>query len=151
MSLQPNRIDDLITRLRERGMRLTPQRMAVLKTLIGNNEHLSVEDIYERVHGDHPMIGLATVYKTIAILKEMGEITELNISNEGARYDGSGETPHPHFICTRCNTIIDLEEEPLINLCENFVGKTEYLITNYRLDFFGLCPKCQSGENNTHI
>jgi Fur family peroxide stress response transcriptional regulator len=128
-------------------MRLTPQRMAVLKTLIGNNEHLSAEDIYERVHGDYPMIGLATVYKTIGMLKEMGEITELNISNERARYDGSGETPHPHFICTRCNAIIDLKEEPLINLCENFIGKAEYHITNYRLDFFGLCPECQSGKN----
>jgi Fur family peroxide stress response transcriptional regulator len=145
MNPQQNRIDDLVTRLRENGMRLTPQRLAVLKTLIGNKEHLSADDIYDRVHMDYPMIGLATVYKTITMLKKMGEITELTFSNEGARFDGSGETPHPHFVCTLCNCIIDIEDDSLENLSANITEKTGYHITNYRLDFFGLCPKCQSG------
>jgi Fur family peroxide stress response transcriptional regulator len=145
MSLQQKRIDDLVSRLREGGLRLTPQRLAVLKTLIGNKEHLSAEEIYDRVHADYPMIGLATVYKTIAMLKEMGEITELNFSNEGARYDGSGEAPHSHFICTQCNSIIDIKDDTLVNLSENIANKTGYHITNYRLDFFGICPNCQSG------
>ncbi len=145
MSLQQNRIDDLVARLRKSGMRLTPQRLAVLKALIGNKDHLSAEDVYERVHGDYPMIGLATVYKTIAMLKEMGEITELNFNNTSARYDGSGESPHPHFVCTQCNDIIDIEDDILITSCENIAGKTGYRITNYRLDFFGICTNCQSG------
>ena len=145
MDNQQDRIDDLVSRLREGGMRLTPQRLAVLKTLIGNKGHLSAEAIYERVHVDYPMIGLATVYKTIAMLKEMGEITEINISNEGARYDGSGGAPHPHFVCTRCNCISDIEDDSLVNLPANIAGKTGYRITNYRLDFFGICPNCQSG------
>ena len=130
MSLQQKRIDDLVSRLREGGLRLTPQRLAVLKTLIGNKEHLSAEEIFDRVHADHPMIGLATVYKTIAMLKEIGEISELNFSNEGARYDGSGEGPHPHFICTNCNSIIDIEDDTLVNLSENIADKTGYNITN---------------------
>jgi Fur family peroxide stress response transcriptional regulator len=145
MDPQQNRIDDLVTRLRENGMRLTPQRLAVLNTLIGNKEHLSADDIYDRVHADYPMTGLATVYKTISMLKEMGEITELTFGNEGARFDGSGEAPHPHFVCTLCNSIIDIEDDSLENLSANIAEKTGYHITNYRLDFFGICPKCQSG------
>lgn len=144
MCTQQKQVDELIIRLRERGLRMTPQRMAVLKTLIGSKEHLSAEEIFEHVRVDFPMIGLATVYKTISMLKEMGEINELVFSNAGARYDGSGEAPHPHFICNQCNRIYDIEDSVLENLPVNIAEKTGYEITNYRLDFFGLCPNCQS-------
>ena len=71
------RLDEMITRLKERGHRLTPQRMAVLKILAVSEGHPSVEQIYERVKVDFPMTSLATVYKTVALLKEMGEVLEL--------------------------------------------------------------------------
>jgi Fur family peroxide stress response transcriptional regulator len=137
------KIDQIVVRLRENGMRVTPQRVAVLKTLIGNNEHLSAEAIYERIRADHPMIGLATVYKTVSMLKEMGEITELNFDKGCALYDGSGTTPHPHFICTQCNTIIDIVDKDLESLPGDVALKTGFQIINYRLDFFGVCPNCQ--------
>jgi len=124
-------------------MRITPQRVAVLKILIGNQEHLSTDDIYARVREDYPMIGLATVYKTVAMLKDLGEISELNFSNDSARYDGSGKLPHPHFVCNRCNAITDLDENILENLSKNIAQKTGCQITNYRLDFFGICLNCQ--------
>jgi Fur family peroxide stress response transcriptional regulator len=143
-------INHLVNRLRQRGMRLTPQRMAVLKTLIGNKSHLSAEEIFEQVRVEYPMIGLATVYKTVTMLKEIGEITELNFGNQGARYDGSGEARHPHLVCTQCNRVldvdevIDLEETSLENLPKKIMEKSGYKISNYRLDFFGICPNCQS-------
>jgi Fur family peroxide stress response transcriptional regulator len=141
------RIDDIVVRLREHGMRMTPQRMAVLNTLIGNKEHLSAEAIHDRVRADYPMIGLATIYKTVSLLKEMGEITELNFDNDCALYDGSGESPHPHFICSQCNTILDIDDADLESLPGEVSHKTGYEITNFRLDFFGICPNCQ--KNNT--
>jgi Fur family peroxide stress response transcriptional regulator len=145
MDTQDNRIEELITQLRQSGMRLTPQRLVVLKALIDSQEHLSAEEIYERIHVEYPMIGLATVYKTIAILKEMGEVRELNLGNESARYDGSGKAPHPHFICNQCGSIFDIEDDSLVDLSKNVAEKTGYQITNYRLDFFGICPECQPG------
>ena len=145
MEAVKTRIDDLVSRLRENGMRLTPQRMAVLQTVIGSEEHLSAEEIYEQVRVDYPMIGLATVYKTIAMLKEMGEVVAINLHNERARYDGSGQAPHPHFICTNCNRIFDIEDETLEKLPGEVAAKTGHEITEYRLDFFGICQECQSG------
>lgn len=145
MSLQQNRIDDLVVRLRQNGLRLTPQRLVVLKTIIGNKNHLSVEEIYNHIHIDYPMIGRATIYKTIAMLKEMGEITELFFNNDGARYEVSGESPHPHLICTQCNRVIDIEDDTLVLSCEATARKTGYKITSFRLDYFGLCPDCQPG------
>jgi len=146
MDVQQKQINELVIRLRERGMRLTPQRMAVLKTLIGSEGHLSADEIYNQVQSEYPMTGLATVYKTVAMLRDMGEITELKFGNESARYDGSKQAPHPHFICKQCNCIIDIDSNILGDLSAKIAQETGYEIMNYRLDFFGVCPKCQSEE-----
>ena len=140
------RLEELVARLREQGHRLTPQRMAVLKTLVTNEEHLSVEQIYERVRADFPMTSLATIYKTVAVLKEMGEVLELGFSNDSNRYDGSKPYPHPHLICIKCKNIVDIDISTLDALSLKIAQKTGYRIVNHRLDFFGICPQCQEKE-----
>lgn len=136
-------MENIIIRLRAQGHRLTPQRMAVLKTLIGNKEHLSVDQIHQRVKVDCPMTSLATIYKTVAVLKEMGEIREIGFSDGSNRYDGSSSDPHPHLICTRCKSIIDVDLDGLGNLPQEIAQRTGYQIKSYRFDFFGVCPQCQ--------
>jgi Fur family peroxide stress response transcriptional regulator len=95
------------------------------------------------------MIGLATIYKTIAILKEMGEIKELHFLSEGARIDGYGNSSHPHLFCTKCNRIQDLDYIFEIGgydgdaLIEEVMQNTGFKVNDYRLDFFGICPNCQ--------
>ena len=137
------RLDEMITRLKERGHRLTPQRMAVLKILAADERHPSVEQIYERVEVDFPMTSLATIYKTVTLLKEMGEVLELGFSGDSNRYDGKRPYPHPHLICTRCRSIVDLEVATLGELHQEVAQSTGYRIVNHRLDFFGICPQCQ--------
>jgi Fur family peroxide stress response transcriptional regulator len=139
------RLENVTTRLREQGHRLTPQRMAVLKVLIGNKEHLSAEQIYERVRVDFPMTSLATIYKTVAVLKEMGEVLELGFSDDSNRYDGSSH-PHPHLICVKCKKIADVDTADLSQLPEEIAQKTGYQIVSHRFDFFGVCPQCQENE-----
>jgi Fur family peroxide stress response transcriptional regulator len=140
------RLDELTTRLRERGSRLTPQRMAVLKILAASEGHPSVEQIYERVKVDFPMTSLATIYKTVTLLKEMGEVLELGFSDDGNRYDGNKPYPHPHLICTKCKNIVDPEVATLSELRQEVAQSTGYQIMSHRLDFFGICPQCQGKE-----
>ncbi len=137
------RLDELIAKLRERGHRLTPQRMAVLKVLVSSKRHPSVEQIYEHVKADFPMTSLATIYKTVTLLKEMGEVLELGFSGDNNRYDGKRPYPHPHLICVKCGTIMDLEITTLSELPQEVAQRTDYRIVNHRLDFFGICPRCQ--------
>ena len=143
------RLEAIVSRMRDTGHRLTPQRMAVLKTLIGNREHLSAEQVYERVKLDFPMTSLATIYKTINVLKEMGEIRELGFSDGGNRYDGGSTDIHPHLICTRCKKIVDVDVTRLDELPQEIALRTGYLIESHRLDFFGICPQCQENAKNT--
>ena len=140
------RLDELTTGLRERGNRLTPQRMAVLKILAASEGHPSVEQIYERVKVDFPMTSLATVYKTVTLLKEMGEVLELGFSDGSNRYDGNKPYPHPHLICTKCKNIVDPEVATLSELRQKVAQSTGYQIVSHRLDFFGICLQCQEKE-----
>lgn len=140
------RLDELTVKLKEKKLRLTPQRMAVLKILATSDGHLSVEQIYERVKADFPMTSLATIYKTVTVLKEMGEVLEIGFSDAGNRYDINKPYPHPHLICVSCKKIIDADLAALSELSELVAQSSGYRIVNQRLDFFGICPECQAQE-----
>jgi Fur family peroxide stress response transcriptional regulator len=142
----PSRLNDLISKLRERGFRLTPQRMAVLKILAASKQHPSVEQIYHRMKPDFPMTSLATVYRTVALLKEMGEVLELGFSDDSNRYDGGRPNPHPHVICIKCKKIVHPELDIISRLPLEVAQKTGYRIVHHRVDFFGICPACQGKE-----
>jgi len=146
MAEPQTRLDELIARLREQGGRITPQRVAVLKVLATSDQHPSAEQIYEHVKTDFPMTSLATVYKTLALLVEMGEILEISFCGDSTRYDGKIARPHPHLICLKCKKIEDLEIVPLDPLSKEVAERTGYCILKYRLDFFGICPECQEKE-----
>ena len=137
------RLEELVTKLRERDHRLTPQRMAVLKTLAVSAGHPSVEQIYERIKPDFPMTSLATVYKTVTLLKEMDEVLELGFGDGSNRYDGNKPYPHPHLVCTQCGAIENLEVDALSDIPQQVAQDTGYRIVSHRLDFFGVCPRCQ--------
>lgn len=137
------RVREAIAKIRERGHRLTPQRMAVLKALIAGDDHPSVAQVYERVKADFPMISLATVYQTIALLKEVDEVWELGFGDGGNRYDGLRPYPHPHLICVQCGRIVDLESEALDEIAQQVERELGYRVVDRRLDLFGVCPECQ--------
>jgi len=140
------RLQELTHKLKERGFRLTPQRMAVLKILAVSEGHPSVEQIYDHVRADFPMTSLGTIYKTVNLLREMGEVLELGFSDDGNRYDGNKPYPHPHLVCIKCKTIIDPEVPSLGVLPHKVAENTGYKIVSHRLDFYGICPQCQEQE-----
>lgn len=141
------RLDEMIGKLKERNSRLTPQRLAVLKILASSQWHPSVERIYAEVIRDFPTTSLATVYKTVTLLKELGEVLELGFGDGSNRYDGNKPFPHPHLVCIRCRKIIDPPVDALSGMADEMARRTGYQILNHRLDFFGICPKCQKKKS----
>jgi Fur family peroxide stress response transcriptional regulator len=139
-------LDQMVAKLRARGLRLTPQRLAILRILASSEGHPSIEDVYVRMKADFPTMSPATVYKTMTLLKELDEVLELGFPDGVNRYDGSKPYPHPHVICLKCNKIMDLELGSLQHLIEAAGNETGFKILNHRLDFFGLCPECQEKE-----
>jgi Fur family peroxide stress response transcriptional regulator len=144
MQAQPqDRYRLLVDRLRAHGYRITPQRLAILRVLAESAGHPSAERVYEQIRPDFPSISLATVYKMIAVLKEMGEVLELGFANDGNRYDGSRPYPHPHLICVRCREIMDPQVSLVDDLTQEVAELTGYEVISHRLDFYGLCPDCR--------
>jgi Fur family peroxide stress response transcriptional regulator len=137
------RLDQVLSRLRKRGHRITPQRLAILRILAGSDGHPSVEDIYNLVVKDFPTTSLATIYKNISLLKELGEVLELEFSQGSNRYDGTKPFPHPHVVCTGCGKIVDPDLESLSAMTAEVSDQTGFKLVNHRLDFYGLCPGCQ--------
>jgi Fur family peroxide stress response transcriptional regulator len=143
------RLQDLIKRIRQRGGRLTPQRVAILRVLAESRGHPSVEQIYERIEADFPTTSLATIYKTITLLKEMDEVLELGFADGSNRYDGHKPYPHPHLICTQCGEILDLEVPTLGEILQQVSHDIGYEIVSHRLDLYGICSRCRVGDSQS--
>jgi Fur family peroxide stress response transcriptional regulator len=137
------RLDTILTKLRERNCRITPQRVAILRIFLGSSDHPSVEQVYEKVRINFPTTSLATVYKTVHLLKEVGEILEIGTADGCNRYDGNKPYSHPHLICTACKTIIDPELTLLSKLTDEVESTSGFCVTSHQLNFYGICPACQ--------
>lgn len=142
-----SRLKELIERLRERGCRITPQRLAILRILTSSANHPSAEDIFEQLRAQFPTTSLATVYKMITMLKEMNEVLELEFSDCSNRYDGNRPYPHTHLICLRCGAIQDPEQAELENLPQRIASHAGYRLVSHRFDIYGICPACQAATH----
>ena len=137
------RLEKMVQTLRDNQYRITPQRLAILKILAQSKGHPSVESIYEQVKPNFPTTSLATIYKNVAILKELDQVLELGFSDDSNRYDGNKPYDHPHVVCTVCKKILDPDIATVKDMTQELVQATGFAITRHRLDFFGLCPQCQ--------
>ncbi|MDF1551861.1 MAG: transcriptional repressor [Deferrisomatales bacterium] len=97
----------VIARLREQGLKVTPQRIAILKHLDGNTSHPSVEDIHRKVCRAFPTISLATVYNTLDTLEQLREVQSISVDPHRKHYDPDTR-PHHHAICSHCHSIQDV-------------------------------------------
>lgn len=140
-------IEKLKSNLKEKGYKLTPQRRAIVDIIIKmEGKHLTAEEIYDLVKIDCPEIGLATVYRTVQLLEELGVVSRLDLNDGCNRYELIHEDEnhqHHHLICTNCGKVIEVEEDLLEGLEEDIQLKYKFLIKNHSLKFYGLCEDCK--------
>jgi len=137
------RYKEMVAVLKQHHQKLTPQRLAIIRILAESEGHPSVEDIYSQLQRRFPGISQATVYRTIMLIKSLGEVLELGFAGGSNRYDGRKPYPHPHAVCIKCNKIIDPDLETLQDMTKEITNETGFEIVTYRLDFFGICPECR--------
>lgn len=122
---------------------MTPQRIALLRLLATGDGHPSASQLYEQIKEQFPTTSLATVYKTLNVLKEMDEVLELGFGQGDNRYDGNKPYPHPHLVCIKCGKILDPDVGLAQDLIQEVAQSSGYQIVGHRLDFYGLCPDCR--------
>ena len=141
-------IESIKDKLKETGFKITPQRRAILEILLENDDkHLSSEEIYDMVRVSCPEIGLATVYRTIQLLSEVGLLSKLNLDDGCIRYEirlnKDEKHNHHHLICKNCSKIIEVQED-LLESIENKIQEIyKFDIIDHDVKFFGICEDCQ--------
>jgi len=138
-----DRVAALRERLAEAGHRITPQRLYILEALVSDASHPTAEAIYARVRRVCPTTSLATVYKTLETLKQMGQVLELEFSDGSNHYDGLRPAAHPHVLCQRCGRIEDVEVDGVPALEAQAARASGYQFQAHRIEFYGLCRSCQ--------
>ena len=129
--------------LRQRGFKITPQRLAILDTVTSSHEHLTPTEIYDRVSLEYPGIGLVTIYRTLELLTELGLICEMHLGGNCRSYlMRRPAVHHHHLICSDCGTVIDFTDCNLDELENRLSRETDFTINGHVLEFLGQCPDC---------
>lgn len=146
-------ITDLKTRLQERQHKMTPQRQTILQIFLDHpGEHLSAEDVHGLLRDKRSEIGLATVYRSLELLSELGILQKIEFGDGCSRYEVNTLDPtqhhHHHLICTKCDKVIEFEEDLLDDLEKDIQAKTGFIVQDHQVKFFGICKECQAAGAN---
>jgi len=140
--------------LREKGLKVTSQRLMVLNILSAHgDEHLTVEEIYDLAKEESPEIGLATIYRTVQVLLELHVIEKVTFDDGFARYELNGEETgsghrHHHVICTQCGKVYSLETDLLDTLEKQVFESLGFEVTDHEVKLYGLCSACRRKAQN---
>ncbi len=138
--------------LKKRHLRITSQREAVLSIFLENEgEHLTADEVYDKLSHKNSHISKATIYRTVDLLKEMGFLSKVNFGDGMERYEVKNRNVHQHhhLICTRCGQIYEIKEDLLEEVEKLIEKRTGFKILDHQLNFYGICPKCQASEEKS--
>ncbi len=135
-------LEQIVSSLRDEGLRITPQRIAIVDYLLKTEDHPSAELIHKIVRKRFPMVSLSTVYKTLDLLKEKKLVNEIEVEGE-ARFDAH-TNEHINLVCMKCGKIDDVDEESLKEIQVNAAKKSKYLILRSNFELHGYCSSCKS-------
>lgn len=133
--------------LREKGFKVTPQRLAIYNMLAATKSHPNAEMIFNDLQATYPTMSLATVYKTMEILKEIGLVQILNAGEDSFRYDAD-TSDHPHVRCMECGQVEDIEDIDYSEFLNQVAQGTKYELKGQQFYFYGICPNCKPKKLN---
>lgn len=132
--------------LRAAGGRLTPQRRLILQVLEASDEHLDAETLYEQVKARDPGVSLATVYRTLAVLRELGLVEEHRLGEEHGHFEAVHDMLHYHFTCLRCGDVIEFDTPLVAQIEQELHDRQGVHVVSSQLHLEGYCAKCQAAE-----
>ena len=136
---------------RTSGLSVTRQRLAIFEALAGSREHPSAEDIHRTVRRRLPHLSLATVYKNLEALRDIGAVSDVNALHEHGRYEaalpGTGAgTPHHHLVCVDCRKVVDLHDSRLDDL--RVADAKGFEVRALKVQVEGVCPECAARKKH---
>jgi len=143
-----DREDYLRDVFRAAGRRLTSQRRLIVKVLDGSSAHLDADGLYDQVKLHDPDISLATIYRTLAVLKEMGLVEEHRLGEEHGHYELVHDRPHYHFTCLGCGKVKEFDTPLVAQIRRELSEREGVQVTRAHLHLSGYCAQCQAQQES---
>jgi Fur family transcriptional regulator, ferric uptake regulator len=130
--------------LKERGLRMTPQRQLILDAVAAAHGHISVDQVYQQVIRQFPDVNVTTVYRTLEVLEELGLVRHTHFHDGVAQYQRTDEAPHHHLVCTVCDADTELDLAILEPLAEELQRRYGFKADLAHTAIVGVCGACQA-------
>ncbi len=143
-------VEHAIELLKSSGVRITPQRHAILEYLVISDTHPTADEIYKALEHKFPNMSVATVYNNLRVFKKTGLVKELTFGDASSRFDFSTHR-HYHVICSECGKIVDFFY-PALDEVESLAAQvTGFKVDHHRLEIYGVCPECQAKQKASDL
>ncbi len=147
MAVSATQLKEALDTLKESGVRITPQRHAILEYLINTMTHPTADEIYKALEGKFPNMSVATVYNNLRVFRQVGLVKELTYGDSSSRFDFTTHD-HYHVICESCGKIVDFQY-PGLDEVEHFASHVSgFKVSHHRLEIYGQCPDCVKKESH---
>ncbi len=129
-------------RLRQRGQRLTPQRLLILDLLHAHRDHVTADEIYASAKSEYPYLNISTVYRTLELFRDLGLLSETDLGDGKRHFALLSEDRHHHLICLHCNSVEEVTDQLLDPLRDALRTHYGFQARIDHLALFGLCSTC---------
>ncbi len=132
-----------LKRLKEKGLRITSQREAIVDVLLNSEKALDSMEVFDLVHKDHPSMGIVTVYRTMDCLEHLGLLQKVHQDSGCNKFLRLKEGHHHLLICSNCGKAVYFEGLNFGDQFEKVAQQNDFLLQDHWLQLSGLCPRCQ--------
>ena len=134
--------DDLAARLREQGLRLTPQRQLILRA-IEELRHATPDEVLAHVRGQVSSVNASTVYRTLELLEDLGLVNHTHLSHGSPTYHAAGEDQHVHLVCRGCGSITEVDPAVMLPVTDRLRDEQAFRVDVGHVSLFGECGDCK--------
>lgn len=134
--------------LKKNGLKFTIQREVILETLYHTQYHLTPELLHQKILKEHPKLkaGIATIYRTLALLENSEMVTSLSFGTQGKKYELGAKDHHDHLICTECGSITEFVDEEIEQRQIQIAKELGFKMQAHSMQVYGICKTCQEKE-----
>jgi len=148
MTEMAQRVEKAVEILKHTGVRMTPQRHAILAYLLDTMSHPTADEIYKALEGQFPNMSVATVYNNLRVFKDAGLVRELTYGDASSRFDANIVEDHYHAICSECGAVHDFHFPALIEAEKAASKDIGFKVTGHRMEVYGICEDCQKKSSH---
>jgi Fur family ferric uptake transcriptional regulator len=136
-------------RLRQLGLRVTPQRLLVLEALSSSTTHITADEIMRWTAQRYPAINLATIYRTLDVLTSAGLVSQTDLGSGASEYELVGDSVHHHLVCERCGAVTEIDDTVFVPVRERLLRDFGFRVSARHIGLFGLCKACLATSRPT--